>query len=133
MANTATLLQEIPCSFSTAGFGNVYQYAVAFDTVDSDLTIHAPSAATMRAAVVGLYYAEATAHNLVWKSGTTELLTLQMPASSGQFKGVGPGDGALVITLAGEDLVARCTTAVIATALVYVAEIGAMGLNFQSA
>lgn len=131
MANTATLIQTIPCSFSSAGFSLVSQYAVVFDTLSVDLTIHTPAAAN-RAAVVGLYYAESNAHNLIWKSASTTLVTLEMPASSGQFKGLGVGDGALVVAKVGEALIAQVTTAVISSALVYVAEIGPAGLTFQS-
>jgi len=133
MANTSTLIQTIPCSFATSSFTNVYQYAVAFDTLAADLTIHTPSSPEMRSAVVGLYYAEADAHGLIWKSAANTLVTLQMPTNSGQFKGVGPGDGAIVVTKAGEALIAQVTTAVVASMLVYVAEISKNGLNFQSA
>ncbi len=133
MANTSTPIQTIPASFSTSGFTLVYQYAVAFDTLAADLTIHTPSSAAVRAAVVGIYYAEADAHNLIWKSAANTLVTLQMPASSGQFKGLGVGDGALVVAKAGEALIAQVTTALVASMLVYVAEIPKMGLNFQSA
>ncbi len=132
MANAATLIQTIPCSFSSSGFSNVYQYAVAFDTLSSDLTIHTPSSSEMRSAVVGIYYAEADAHNLIFKSASTTLVTLQMPASSGQLKGLGIGDGALVVAKAGEALIAQVTSAVISSMLVYVAEIPKLGLNFQS-
>ena len=131
MANTATLIQTIPCSFSTSGFSLVSQYAVAFDTLTSDLTIHTPAAGN-RVALVGLYYAETDAHNLIFKSASTTLVTLQMPASSGQIAGLGTGNGALIVTKAGEALVAQVTTAVISSMLVYVAEISKAGLNFQS-
>ncbi len=131
MANTATLIQTIPCSFSSSGFSLVYQYLLVFDSLGVDLTVHDP-AADARAAVVGIYYAEADAHNLIWKSASTTLVTLAMPADSGQFKGLGIGDGAIVIGKVGEDLIANNTTSLLPSVLVYVAEIGKMGLNFQS-
>jgi hypothetical protein len=131
MANSSTLVQKLPCSFASASFSQVFQYAVVFDTLTSDLTIHTPATGN-RAAVVGVLYAEADAHNLIWKSASTTLVTLQMPASSGQFKGCGPGDGAIVIAKVNEALIAQVTTAVISSMLVYVAEISPQGLIFSS-
>lgn len=130
MANTSTLVQRIPCSFGPAGFSQVYQYTVAFDTLTSDLTIHTPATGN-RAAVVGLYYADTTAHNLIWKSASTTLVTIEKPVNSGESKGLGL-DGALVVTKVSEALIAQVTTGLVSSLLVYVAEIGPEGLQFQS-
>lgn len=129
MANAKTLIQTIPCSFHPAGFGLVTQYEVVIDTLTSDFTIHTPTAGN-RVAVVGLYYAETSAHTLIWKSGSTTLVTLDMPANSGQIKGLGVGEGALIITAASGALVIQVQTAVIPSLLVYVAEITPAGLLF---
>lgn len=122
MANTSTLFQRVPVAFSSMGYSEVFQYVVAFDTTGADLIVHSPPSDKM-AALVGIYYAEADAHDLLIKSESTTLITLQMPASSGQVKGIGPGDGPLVITKPGEDLVLRCNTANVTSMICYVANL----------
>lgn len=131
MANSSTLIQKIPCSFSPAGFSQVYQYKVVFDTLTSNLTVHAASSATQRVALLGCIYSEADAHSLSWKSGTTTLVTLQKTTFSGANDALGL-TGPTVVTVAGENLVAENLTSAIATMIVYVAEIGPEGLQFQS-
>lgn len=132
MANSSTLIQSFPCAFGSGGFVNVYQYKVIFDTLTSNLTIHTPSAATKRCALVGCLYQEADAHSISWKTDTTTLVTLQQPVFGGQSQSLGLGNGVSIITKAGEALIAENLTATVATMLVYVAEVGKEGLLFQS-
>lgn len=122
MANAATPRTPVPVQLSGLfkGYQSVTPIVCTFDTLASDLTIYTPAASNY-AAIVGLVYQEADAHNLVITSGSTALVTLQRAANDGIGFAVGSG-GLLFVGGLGEALKLQCTTAVIATLLVYVAE-----------
>jgi hypothetical protein len=122
MANTATALTKIPVQVSAdfKGYQSITPVACTFDTLALDLTIYTPAAANY-AAIVGLVYQEADAHNLVITSGSTVLVTLQRAANDSAGLPVGAG-GCLIVGGLGQALKLQCTTAVIASLLVYVAE-----------
>lgn len=125
MANTSTLLQTLQVSFpqgARGGFSQVKQYAVAFDTLAADLTIHTTTAGKV-AVVVGLKYSEAAAHSLTWKSAANVIVTLECAANTVVSEGLHTAQGATILTKAGENLVAQVNTAVINSLVVYVAEL----------
>lgn len=122
MVNVATAQTSLPIGFKHSGMGSfVVPVICTFDTIDSDLTIYTPSDADAYAALVGLQYAEASAHSLTVKSGTTTLVTYEMPASSGRDCPI--ENGLILSALAkNEALKLRCGTAVISTLIAYVLE-----------
>ncbi len=121
MPNLATAQAAIPVGYKHSGLGAyIIPILCTFDTADSDLTIYTPQE-DCYLALVGLQYSEADAHSLTIKSGSTTLITYQMPANSGKDFGI--GNGLLCSSLAkGEALKLRCTTATIATILAHVME-----------
>jgi hypothetical protein len=118
MANTATAQTALPIKIGKGGAsGYVVPYVVVIDTVDTDLTIRDP-AADNYAAIVGIQYLEATAHNVTFKSGSTTLVALEKPASSGMSERIG---APIIVAAKGDALVIR-SSAAISSMLVYVAE-----------
>lgn len=119
MANTATALTPIDILIGKTGKGGlVVPYVVVFDTTASDLTVHTPASDTY-AAIIGIQYAEASAHTFTVKSNTTTLVAYEMPANSGKYSELGK---IVVAAKKGESLVIRADTAVISSMLLYVAE-----------
>lgn len=118
MANSSTLIQSLPIGLKNKGFTSIKQYAVVLDTTGADLTIHTTTSG-YRAILLALLYSEADAHTLTFKSASTTLVALEMPANSGRDQ---PMDLTPIITKEGENLVARVATSGIATMLVLVAE-----------
>lgn len=122
MANVATAGSPLPIGFKHSGMGSfVVPVICTFDTTASDLTIYTPSDADAFCALVGLQYAETSAHSLTVKSGSTTLVTYEMPASSGRDCPIGNGL-TLSSLVKGEALKLSCGTAVISTLLAYVLE-----------
>lgn len=125
MANTATALQTLQASFpygQKGGFSRVIQYRLTFDTLATPLTVHGTPAGK-NTAIVGMQYAETTAHSLSWYSNVNLIVTLEMPANTVVNQGLGTCAGSYIITRTGEPLVAQVDTALINTMLVYVAEL----------
>lgn len=61
-----------------------------FDTASADLTINTSPADTMTC-MIGILFSDSTAANLIVKSGTDTLATLELGANQGMFDGnVGP-------------------------------------------
>lgn len=87
MANSATALATLPVKFLHGDVKAVTSYMCAFDTVDTDLTVHTP-AATNYVAVIGTVYSASNAHNLTVKFGTVTHDILKFGAFSGMAKGV---------------------------------------------
>jgi len=120
MANTATALTAVPMGWGHTGTGGlVVPIVVTFDTVGVDLTVY-DTPTNVYCAIVGMQYGEASAHNLIIKSGSQTLVTLEMPVSTVVDDRI--GDGFKCITRLGEDLIMQVTTAVISSMLVYVTE-----------
>lgn len=120
MANTATLIQKIPAFDKEKDFTEVLQYKVTIDTLSTDLTIHTPAAGN-RVGIMGIIYTEADAASLEFKTASTSLLTLEMPASSGIVKEISSLP-LPIITKAGEALKINVTGNNISTMLLVVAE-----------
>lgn len=127
MANTATALTPIRVRMRAGQAKSlVTPVVVVFDTADSDLTVFTP-AAERYAAVMGMRYAEASAHGLVWKSpSATTLLTEERAVNTVVDHRIGRP---IVIGQAGSALIMRCTTAVIGSALLYIAEFNIIDLT----
>lgn len=127
MANTATALTPIRVRMRAGQAKSlVTPVVVAFDTIDSDLTVFTP-AAERYAAVLGMRYSEASAHSLVWKSpAATTLLTEERTTFSGAFDRLGRP---IIIGQAGQALIMRCGTAAITSALLYIAEFNIIDLE----
>jgi hypothetical protein len=121
MANTATLIASIPAHFQNASYkGLIQAKAVVFDTADSDLEVYEPSTGAY-GAILGLTYKEASAHTLTFKSASTTLLALEQAANSGVEWPLRIKEP-YVVGKKGEKLYLRCTTAVVSSILLYVAE-----------
>lgn len=122
MANVATAQTPLQVGFKHSGMGGfIVPVICSFDTVDSDLTIYTPTDADAYLALVGLQYAEASAHSLTIKSDTTTLITYEMPVNS--IRDLPIGDRILLSTLAkGVPLKFRCGTAGITSLLAHVME-----------
>lgn len=118
MANSSTLIQSLPIGLKNKGFTSIKQYAVVLDTTGADLTIHTTTSG-YHAVLLAFLYAEADAHTLTFKTGSTTLVALEMPANSGRDQNM---DLTPIVTKLGENLVARVSTAGIATAIALVAE-----------
>lgn len=121
MANAVTALAPVPMGYGRTGIGiQTIPLLPIFDTLDSDFTIYTP-ASDQFWAIVGIQYVEASAHVLTFKSGTTSLLALEMPANSGRDDPLGTGI-ILVGQAKGEGLALRMSTALISSLIIYVQE-----------
>lgn len=119
MANSATLGDPLPIRYRAGSIlGGVYPVTIVMDTTGVDLTIFDPGADRF-CALVGIQYAEADAHNLTIKSGTTVLTTYQMPVNGGLSIPIG---APILSTLAKNSVLAFNTSVAIATILAYVIE-----------
>lgn len=122
-ANSATVQTALPIRVN--GLGPVYPYVVAFDTTSSDLTIRTPSSGNM-VCIVGMQMSETNAANLIFTSGSTQLLTLELAANQGVYDPI--DEGASFCTQPSEALKIQ-TSAAITNMLLYVIE--AKYLNVQ--
>jgi hypothetical protein len=122
MANVATALPAIPVALNSnyGGYSKVTPVVCTFDTTASDLTIYTPTA-TNYAAIVGIVYEDASAHSLVFTSGSTVLVTLERTTFEGLSLPIGMS-GPLIVGKFGEALKIQCVTAAVSSMLVYVAE-----------
>jgi len=120
--NSATDLGDV--EVHVEGNGPQQATLVVIDTINTDLTLFSPASGKM-ACVMGVEYLEADAHNLMFKSGTTEHVTFQMPANSGMQVPIG---NPMFCTLAGEDLVIQSSVA-ISKMLFYITEISKIKLD----
>lgn len=122
MANSSTVLGTDGCPINYHD-GRVIALSVVLDTINTDLELfNTPS--TERAAIVGISYGVAAAHNLIIKSGLaasspTSLVTIVRPANSELFIPI--GQGVLWAGLNKGDRIILNTSAAIATMLVYLA------------
>lgn len=122
MANVATAQSPLPIEYGHNGAGNsfIIPVIVTMDTTGADLTIYTP-AATNFAAIVGIKYSEASAHSLIFKSGSTTLVTLEQAANTVVNHGV--GQGIYLAGLAkGDALKINAGTAAVSSILFYVME-----------
>lgn len=122
MANSSTVLGTDGCPIAYHD-GRVIPLAVVLDTTGTDLELYA-TGSTERAAVVGISYGVAAAHNLTIKSGLaasspTTLVTIVRPANSDLFIPI--GQGVLWAGLNKGDRIIFNTSAAIATMIVYLA------------
>lgn len=108
MANTATARTALPVKLY--GATKVTIVKAVMDTADSDFTVYTLADATKFWALVGLQYAEATAHNLTIKSGANTLNTFEMAASSGRDDRI--GNGIIAIGNVGENLVVQASAVI---------------------
>lgn len=122
MANSSTALGATgtPIAYHD---GRVIPLSVVIDTINTDLELYATSS-TERAAVVGISYAMAAAHNLIVKSGVagaspTSLVTLVRAANSELFIPI--GQGVLWVGLEKGDRIIFNSSVAIPTMLVYLA------------
>lgn len=121
MANVATAQTALPVHFKGAG-GNAYlvPVVITMDTPGADLTIYTP-AATAYAAIAGMQMVETTgAVALTIKSGSTTLVTLELPASALIDNKV--GEGLKIIGAKGEALKFNAATTAPSSILVYILE-----------
>lgn len=68
MANTASLVDTVRQGTGVSALGPVYEYEIAIDTVDTDLTIRTPDS-NARLFVVGAYFLPTESTTLTFKSG----------------------------------------------------------------
>lgn len=120
MANTATALGTIPGGIRRLGNGcQTVAYLCAFDTTGSALTVHSPDSARYWA-IVGIHYAEATAHSLTITAGSTDLVVLENAANTVIHEPC--GRIWLASPVLGGALKITCGTAAVSSLLVYVQE-----------
>lgn len=132
MANVVTTLSAIPVSFANVqGFQKITPVKLTLDTAGVDITVYTPSSTSKYVGIAGLTFASGSALSLTVKSASTTLVTIPLAANQMASKGVGTGDGIWLFTQLGEALIFNFTTAVPATALVYVVEFGAEGQTFN--
>ena len=117
MANTATVQTALPILVKGVGV-NAIPYVIAIDTTGADLTIKTPGGGGM-VVVVGLMFSEGTAGNLIFKTGSTTLVTLELAANQGLFLPL--GNQVYMATQPGEALKIQSSMA-ITSMLMYVAE-----------
>ena len=128
MANSiTTLAADLEISFDHGcRFRAVDCIRGNFDTLASDLTIFTPASGFIWA-LVGILYSKAAAHQIIFTSGSTQLVSLDI-SSNGLAKGVGSGDGVLLTGLAaGDALKVQFTTAFASQVLFYVAQYKPLG------
>ena len=118
MANTATLVST--SSITIAGVDVVYGYAIAIDTINTDLTIRTP-AATKMIGVVGWVHRENAAYDFSFKSSpSTTLVTIETASTTSPVP-VLIGQGVLAVTVPGQALIVQ-STVVVTSMLLYVIE-----------
>lgn len=120
MANTATEKTGLPVA--VWGQGVVFPVEVAIDTVDTDLTVFTPATGKM-VGVVGINYAEATAHNLKFTSGSDLEATFEMGANSGIAQGISKTE-LFYCTQPGDALKVQSSAAISGPMIIYVIEGG---------
>ena len=119
MANVATAKTPIRVQLKNgAPSSMLVPVLVTFDTLGEDLTVFTPVAGRY-GAVLGMKYSEASAHGLIWKSGTDVYLTEENPVSTRVNERIGRP---IFVGAAGEVIRLQCTTAVISSMLLYCAE-----------
>lgn len=118
MANSATA--KTPINVSVWGQGTVIPYEVTIDTVDTDLTIRTP-ASDKQVGIVGINYAEASAHNLTFTSGSDLEVTFELPANSGISMGISKAE-MLYCTQKGSALKIKSSAAISGPMILYVIE-----------
>lgn len=127
MSNVATKGTGIPTALTVGQpKGLLYPVVITFDTTGADLTVFASTDAQKFVAVMGMKYAEASAHNLIWKSGSNTLVTEEKPANTIVDARIGRP---LFICNKGESLILQCGTAAISSMLMYILEIGRLDLR----
>jgi hypothetical protein len=118
MANTATERGSIPILFPGSDCSKVHCIVVAIDTAGADLTIFTPTDSKHYVGVVGIEYADTTAHNLTIKSGSTTISQVEL-ATGGMLKEI--HRGLLFVANKGEALIFNSSGAITAIGL-YVVE-----------
>lgn len=90
MANSATQIRTFQLrDRDTPGlFWTVRQIKVAIDTTGADLTIRTPDTG-YGVALVGIFGVDSTASNIIFKSGSTTLVSPEFTANQGLQQGVG--------------------------------------------
>lgn len=126
MANSATALTPIRILARTPRQprGVITPVVVVLDTTASALTLYTPEAGKY-AALLGMVYAESTAHNLTFTSGSTELCTLEQPANTSVIQPIGRP---MLITNEGEALKITTSVAITGKMLFYIQEIAMLEL-----
>lgn len=87
-ANSCTAKTDLPISLY--GATEVTPVECTIDTVDTDVTAFTPDSTKM-GALIGISYAEGTAHNVKFTEGTDPQMMLEMGANGGIVKGIGEG------------------------------------------
>lgn len=119
MANTATQLTKVPFYIKGDQVQGVTPVVVTIDTINTDLTIHTPDSSRF-VALMGINYAESSAHNITWKSGSNTLSVWEVGAGGNNGVYI-PVYKPLLSTNRGESLIIS-SSANITTMLLYVVE-----------
>lgn len=120
MANVASAQSPIPVKYGNSGFAMIIPVIVTMDTTGADLTVYTPDS-TRFWAIAGINYRETSAHSLIFKSGSTTLVTLEQAANSVLEHKI--GDGIYMTGLAkGDALKINAGTAAVSSILFYIME-----------